>query len=86
MAVLNQVPAESEPVADDLARLSATANAPSFGVDWIGKVTAWNFKAADMLGDARLGESLIHAESWWRGRASWVSGRTSPSSARPKAK
>eukprot|EP00930_Biecheleria_cincta_P039996 TRINITY_DN27442_c0_g1_i1.p1 TRINITY_DN27442_c0_g1~~TRINITY_DN27442_c0_g1_i1.p1 ORF type:complete len:2290 (+),score=499.19 TRINITY_DN27442_c0_g1_i1:44-6913(+) len=41
---------QSQLVADDLARLIETANAPIFGVDTSGCVTVWNRKAAVISG------------------------------------
>ncbi|CAK0900951.1 unnamed protein product, partial [Prorocentrum cordatum] len=39
---------ESKTIADDLARLIETANAPIFGVGVDGRVTEWNRKAAEL--------------------------------------
>ncbi|MCH7991210.1 MAG: PAS domain-containing protein, partial [Gemmatimonadetes bacterium] len=41
---------ESTRVADDLARLIDTANAPIFGIDVDGRLNEWNQKAASITG------------------------------------
>jgi PAS domain S-box-containing protein len=59
---LNAITAEHERVADDLARIIETANAPIFGVDANGNVTEWNGKAAEISGfskDDTLGKHLV---------------------------
>jgi PAS domain S-box-containing protein len=48
--LLKKVDAENARLADDLARLIETANAPIFGVDQDGRVTEWNAKIAGLLG------------------------------------
>lgn len=47
---IREITSQQMLIADDLARLIETANAPIFGVDLNGQVTEWNRKAADMLG------------------------------------
>ena len=59
---LSQVMATSKRVADDLTCLIDTANAPIFGIDTNGKVTAWNAKASNLLGyskDEAVGQGLV---------------------------
>jgi len=54
--------AEQKDIADDLARLIRSANAPIFGVNRAGEVTEWNDSAAAMVGFTReeaLGKSLV---------------------------
>eukprot|EP00972_Heterocapsa_arctica_P020342 3002161-Heterocapsa_arctica.AAC.1 len=56
--------AEQQRIADDLARLIDSANAPIFGVDLNGMVTEWNKKAADMLGYSKaetIGKNLVES-------------------------
>ena len=67
---INTMAAEQQRIADDLARLIDSANAPIFGVDVNGMVTEWNKKAVDMLGYTKaetmgknLVESFIQAEN-----------------------
>eukprot|EP00927_Polykrikos_kofoidii_P021765 TRINITY_DN20509_c0_g2_i1.p1 TRINITY_DN20509_c0_g2~~TRINITY_DN20509_c0_g2_i1.p1 ORF type:complete len:3301 (-),score=769.44 TRINITY_DN20509_c0_g2_i1:57-9083(-) len=47
---INEMTAEQRRIAEDLARLIDSANAPIFGVDVNGMVTEWNRKAGDILG------------------------------------
>jgi len=53
---------KSKSLADSLARLIETANAPIFGVDTDGRVTEWNRKAADLTRYSKeetLGRMLV---------------------------
>eukprot|EP00928_Gymnodinium_smaydae_P025622 TRINITY_DN2034_c0_g1_i6.p1 TRINITY_DN2034_c0_g1~~TRINITY_DN2034_c0_g1_i6.p1 ORF type:complete len:2576 (-),score=526.78 TRINITY_DN2034_c0_g1_i6:89-7759(-) len=45
---LNQQRKEAMRIADDLGRIIETANAPIFGIDMQGRVTAWNLKLAEL--------------------------------------
>lgn len=53
---------EQQRIADDLARLIDSANAPIFGVDLKGMVTEWNRKAADIMGytkEEAIGKHMV---------------------------
>ncbi len=53
---------ERERVAEELAQLIDTANAPIFGIDTDGKITVWNQTAARLTGysmDDMLGQELV---------------------------
>eukprot|EP00425_Heterocapsa_triquetra_P039042 CAMPEP_0195078292 /NCGR_PEP_ID=MMETSP0448-20130528/20509_1 /TAXON_ID=66468 /ORGANISM="Heterocapsa triquestra, Strain CCMP 448" /LENGTH=437 /DNA_ID=CAMNT_0040111019 /DNA_START=40 /DNA_END=1350 /DNA_ORIENTATION=+ len=59
---LSEAMAASTRVADDLARVIDTANAPIFGIDTNGAINVWNKKAASMLGFSRsetMGKDLV---------------------------
>ena len=60
---LKQEKAELQRVADDLVLLIDYANAPIFGIDWMGKLNEWNRKATEITGFPKEGidHSLVRA-------------------------
>merc|ERR1712185_170997 len=59
---MNRGKTELSRVANDLARLIDTANAPIFGIDADGLVNEWNKKAAEITGYSKeevMGRSLV---------------------------
>jgi PAS domain-containing protein len=59
---LKRAEKEVKHIAQDLARLIDTANAPIFGIDQKGKVNEWNAKVAQITGFSReevMGRHLV---------------------------
>ena len=62
MELIKQEKAELQCVADDLVLLIDDANAPIFGIDWMGKLNERNRKAAEITGFPKediIGHSLV---------------------------